>query len=150
MGVFPFFNAGSGKRAVQALGFCASLALSGCAGLGGDSDAPPVAETIETTPTPPVNARAEILAFLRSYLNDPGDVRDAAISDPFQRAVGGRNRFVVCVRYNARNADHVYAGARDRLAVFVRGRFDQLLENTQGACAAATYRPFPELEKLGR
>ena len=129
----------------------AALGVAGCMTVGNDADAPPpAAEVSEPVPVPPSNYKAEILAFLRTYLNDPGSTRAASITEPFLRGVGGRQRYVACLRYDTRNTAGNYTGPRDRLAVFVRGRFDQLLENGQDACAGATYRPFPELERLGR
>jgi hypothetical protein len=40
----------------------------------------------------PANYRPEILAFLKTYLNNPAGVHEAAIAAPVQRTVGGRAR----------------------------------------------------------
>src|SRR5262249_3332343 len=48
----------------------------------------------------PTNYRAEVLAYLRTYLNEPAGVREGAISEPALRPVVGGDRYVVCVRYN--------------------------------------------------
>ena len=98
----------------------------------------------------PVNYRADILEFLKTYLNDPRGVREAAISQPQSRSMEGRQRYVVCVRYNPRNASGGYAGVSDRLAIFFEGRFDQLMERAGEFCRDATFTPFPELERLSR
>ena len=37
----------------------------------------------------PNNYRAEILAFMKTYLNNPAGVREAAMADPVQRTIGG-------------------------------------------------------------
>lgn len=98
----------------------------------------------------PANYRAELLAFLRTYLNDPTNIRDASISEPVQRYTGGVRRYFLCVRYDARDSSGRYTGAADRAALFLDGRFDRLIEKPQDFCPAAAYAAFPELERLTR
>lgn len=98
----------------------------------------------------PAGYKADLLAFLRTYLNDPTNVREAAVSEPVLRPLGADTRYVACLRYNARDTVGKYSGARDRLAVYHRGRFDRLIENAREQCKDATYMPFPELERLTR
>lgn len=98
----------------------------------------------------PNNYRNEILAFMRTYLNNPVGVRDAAMAEPVQRKIGGRLRYVTCLRYATRESDGRYRDPRDRAVVYVDARLDRLLENPGDACAGATYAAFPELEKLVR
>ena len=98
----------------------------------------------------PANYKAELLAFLKTYLNDPVGVREASMAEPVQRTVGGRLRYISCLRYNAREADRSYRGAGERGVVYVDGRLDRIIENVSEACAGAAYAPFPELEKLTR
>ncbi|MDW4598000.1 hypothetical protein NQ253_26295, partial [Escherichia coli] len=89
-----------------------------------------------------------ILAFMRTYLNNPVGVREAGIAEPVQRTVGGRLRYVVCLRYSARDTDGNYRPARERGVLFVDGRLDRILDNAAEACAGASYAAFPELEKM--
>ncbi|GAB1716472.1 MAG: hypothetical protein NTAFB05_15140 [Nitrobacter sp.] len=98
----------------------------------------------------PADYRAQILAFLRTYLNNPVGVRDAAMAAPAQRTVGGRLRYVSCLRYNAREIDGSYGGVVQRAVVYVDARLDRMIENAGEVCAGAVYAPFPELEKLTR
>ena len=98
----------------------------------------------------PRNYRAEVLAFLKTYLNDPVGVRDAVIADPVERIVGGRLRYVVCLRFSARDADGGYREPRERGILFVDGRLDRIMENAAEPCAGAAYAPFAELGKLTR
>jgi hypothetical protein len=118
------------------------IALGACAG------APDGRESTATAY--PTNYKAELLAFLRTYLNDPSNIRDAFISEPSVRIVGAETRYVVCVRYEARRSSGEYAPSRERLAVYYGGRFDRFLESAREQCAGATYQPFPELERLSR
>jgi hypothetical protein len=100
---------------------------------------------------PPANHRAEILAYLRNYQNDPTGIRDAAIAEPALRPVpGGTQRYVVCLRYNAKSTTGKYEGTRERLVVFLGGRLDTMVPARGEQCANQTWQPFPELEKLRR
>jgi hypothetical protein len=98
----------------------------------------------------PNNYRSEILAFMRTYLNNPAGVREAVMAEPVQRSVGGRQRYVSCLRYVAREADGGTRGAGERAIVYVDGRLDRLLENASEVCAGSAYAAFPDLEKLSR
>lgn len=98
----------------------------------------------------PTNYRAEILAFMKTYLNNPVGVRDAAMAEPVQRTVGGRLRYVSCLRFAARDSDGSYREMRERAVLYVDGRLDRLIENASEPCAGVAYAPFPELEKLTR
>jgi hypothetical protein len=98
----------------------------------------------------PQNYRAEILAFMRTYLNNPVGVHDAAMAEPVQRTVGGRLRYVSCLRFAPREADGSYRPARERAILYVDGRLDRVVENASEPCAGAVYAPFPELEKMIR
>lgn len=98
----------------------------------------------------PNNYKSEVLAFMRTYLNNPVGVREAMMAEPVQRTIGGRLRYVSCLRYAARESDGRYRDPRERAVVYVDARLDRVLENSGDACAGATYLPFPELEKLTR
>jgi len=101
----------------------------------------------------PANYKADLLAYLRTYLNDPTHVRNAAVTAPFLKQVGPGERYVACVRYNARNTDGKYMGSKDGVAVYVSGkldRFDDSQRDAREMCKDAAFGPFPELEKLTR
>ena len=59
-------------------------------------------------------------------------------------------RYTVCVRYNAKDFDGSYAGIKQGMAVYSHGRFDRFVPQPHGPCDEAEYKPFPELEGLGR
>jgi len=98
----------------------------------------------------PPNYRAELLAFYKTYLTNPVGVREAALAEPALRKVGGRQRYVACVRYNPRQTDGRLRGLQEQAVLFVDGRLDRVLEEIDDTCAGAAYAPFPELEKLTR
>jgi hypothetical protein len=98
----------------------------------------------------PSNYRTELLAFMRTYLNNPVGVRDATMAEPVQRTVSGKMRWVSCVRYSERQSDGTYREPRERAVVFVAGRLDRVAQNSGELCAAAAYAPFPDMEKMSR
>jgi len=98
----------------------------------------------------PNNYKSEILAFMKTYLNNPVGVRDAVMAEPVQRVVGGRLRYVSCLRYSARESDGNYREPRERAILFVDGRLDRIVENASEPCTGAVYAPYPDLEKMVR
>ena len=121
------------------------LLLAGCAG-GRDGPETQGGAGVNVFPE---KYREEILAYQRSYLNDPTGIRSAAISQPALRKVGSVERYVVCVRFNAKAPSGGYAGVREHLAIFLAGKLDQM-GPTREECKDAAYEPFPELERLVR
>jgi hypothetical protein len=125
------------------------LVLAGC--FGSDDSGPPSFMEDSSAPQPyPENYRSELLAFMHTYLNDPVGVRDAMLADPVQRTVGGRDRYVACLRYSERQSDGTYRPPRESAVLFINGRLDRVLPNSSDACAGASYAPFPDLEKMSR
>jgi hypothetical protein len=128
------------------------LIVSGCL-TGGEENRGSISFTDDrgyTDQPYPRNYKNEVLAFMRTYLNNPAGVREAVMAEPVQRTVGGRLRYVSCIRYAPREPDGSYREPRERAVVYVDARLDRMLENPGDACAGATYAAFPELEKLSR
>ena len=103
----------------------------------------------------PVNYKGDLIAFMRTYLNDPTGVRGASVSPPQRKTVGSDpgERYVACVRYDARKTDGAYAGMKTGAAVYVSGKLDRFIDlqrETQDVCKDAAYEPFPELQRLTR
>ncbi|WP_315831799.1 hypothetical protein [Bradyrhizobium prioriisuperbiae] len=124
-----------------------ALAATACAS-GGDETAPYSGGSALAVQPYPATYRADLLAFMRTYLNDPRSVRDAAIAEPVQRDVGGKQRYVACVRYSASGQGD--AGAGERAVLYLDGRLERLIEKGRELCVGVTYTPFPEMEKLAR
>ena len=72
----------------------------------------------------PQNYKNDLMAFLRTYLNDPSHIRGAMVSQPQLKQAGPGERYVACVRYNAR-VDGKYAGVKDGAAIYVSGKLDR-------------------------
>lgn len=130
----------------------AGAALGGCTTDIGPSTAELKARW-EAQNVNPQNYRQDLLAFMRTYLNDPTHVRGAAVSQPQLRYIGPGDRYVVCVRYNARNTDGKYQGSKDGAATFVSGKLERFFDvprEVRDLCKDAAFAPFPELERLTR
>ncbi|MGH6727205.1 MAG: hypothetical protein ACREB8_11760, partial [Pseudolabrys sp.] len=101
----------------------------------------------------PQNYKTDLMAFLRTYLNDPTHIQGAAVSQPQLKTVGPGERYIACVRYNARKSGGRYAGAKEGVAVYVSGKLDRFFDGpgeVREACKDAVLAPFPELETLTR
>ena len=98
----------------------------------------------------PKNYRTEVVAFMHTYLNNPVGVHDAVLAEPVQRTIGGRLRYITCLRFTPRESDGTYRQSRERAIVYVDGRLDRIVENASEPCAGAVYVAFPELEKMTR
>ncbi len=140
---------GDGARWPRAgLFIAATLLLGGCAGhhFGfGEHDSGD--DRINVFPQ---NYKSEILAAMHSYFNDPTGIRDATMSTPMLKPVGNGTRYIVCLRFNGKQDNGMYAGDKLIAAEFLAGRFDDFLDvnAAREPCAGATLEPFPELEQL--
>jgi hypothetical protein len=131
------------------------VTLTGCSGIRESRDR---AEREQHINVYPDNFKSDLLAFLRTYLNDPTGIRDAYVADPVLKTSGAQTRYVACVRFNAKNSDGRYVGSKEGIAVYSRGRFEQFVEQPRDQsrdpvreqCNDANYQRFPELEALRR
>lgn len=139
---------------MRRLALVAALVLGGCS-----TDTVPFPEQHdmavrwEAQNVYPANYKGDVLAYMRTYLNNPEHVHGAALASPQLKTVGPGQRYIACVRYNARDNDGKYMGPKDGVAVYVSGRLDQFLDQpkmTREMCKDAVYAPFPELERLTR
>ena len=144
-----------GKRmAARLVASLAAAVLAGCATDIGPTSAELKARW-DAENIYPQNYRQDLLAFLRTYLNDPAQVRGAAVSQPQLKYIGPGDRYVSCVRFNARNTDGKYVGSKDGAATFVSGKLERFFDTPKELrelelCKDATFAPFPELERLTR
>jgi hypothetical protein len=134
--------------------FAAILLLPvGLAACAGSDDGKPITFTddrgVSDQPYPK-NYRTEVVAFMHTYLNNPVGVHDAVLAEPVQRTIGGRLRYITCLRFAPRESDGSYGQGRERAIVYVDGRLDRIVENASEPCAGAAYVAFPELEKMTR
>jgi len=100
--------------------------------------------------TVPRDYRADIVAFMRTYLNDPTNVRGAYVTAPALRTIDGASRYASCVRYSAKNSSGQYAPSKDSIVLFRVGRLDRVIDNARDQCRDAPFEPFPEMERMTR
>lgn len=132
--------------------FLAVMLAGGCATDVGPSEAELKARW-EAQNVYPEGFKKDLLAFLRTYLNDPSHVRAATVSPPQRKTAGSGERFIVCVRYDARNSDGEYTGVKGGYATYVSGKLDRYFDvpnEVAAMCKDIAFAPFPELEKLTR
>ncbi len=129
-----------------------AVSLGGCATEVGPSAAELKARW-EAANVYPEGYKRDLLAFMRTYLNNPEQVRAAQASQPQRKNVGAGERYVVCVRYRARKNDGKYAPPKDGAATFVSGKLDRFFDSDaelKSLCKDVVLEPFPELETLKR
>lgn len=141
-----------GLLALGLPGLALGLSLGGCA-----SDVGPTAAELkdrwEAQNVFPQDYKRDLLAFMRTYLNDPTRIRGAAASRPERKSVGQGERFVVCVRYTERKDDGTYGKPKDGAATFVSAKLDRFFDTAlevKALCKDAVLEPFPDMEKIKR
>jgi hypothetical protein len=97
----------------------------------------------------PKDYKFEIIEMVRGSLEDPTNIRDAAISEPVLKPVAGTTRYVICFRYNPRDA-HGYLGIKSLAAVYYAGQMTQIINAAPEQCGSVAFQPFLELQKLCR
>ena len=133
-------------------GLALSAMLAGCAGEVGPSAAELKARW-EAQNVYPAEYKRDLLAFMRTYLNDPSRIRGASASKPELKSVGQGERFVTCVRYRERKDGGALGPPRDGAATFVSAKLDRFFDTAvevKALCKDAEFEPFPEMEKITR
>ena len=128
------------------------FSLGGCANEVGPTAAE-LKDRWEAQNVFPTDYKRDILAFMRTYLNDPTRIRGAAASRPERKPVGQGERFVVCVRYTERKDNGTYGKPKDGAATFVFAKLDRFFDGemaVKALCKDAVLEPFPEMEKITR
>ena len=130
------------------------LLLAACA-TPGEPTLADIKAAWEARNIPPANYKGDIVAFMRTYLIDPNRVRGAGVSPPQRKTINSDpgERYIACVRYNARKSNGAYAGINTGVAVYVSGKLDRFFETPREVgelCKDATYEPFPELQEMTR
>ena len=140
------------RGALLTVTFLGAAVLGGCASDIGPSPAELKAQW-EAQNVYPQAYKGDLLAFMRTYLNDPTHVRGAVLSQPALKEIGPGQRYVACLRYNARDMQGKSMGLKDGAAVYVLAKLDRFIDTppaVKDICKDAVYAPFPELEALTR
>lgn len=140
---------------MRSLVLALALILGGCASIDSMNSQSRIESEINVAPE---NFKADILAAMRTYLNDPSNIRDAYVSEPALKGVDGGRRYMSCLRYNAKKGGGQYAGIKDNIVTFRAGKLDRVIDSSipreiaslREQCKDAAYVPFPELQQLSR
>jgi hypothetical protein len=97
----------------------------------------------------PAAYRTDVADFMRTWLENPGKVKDAFIGQPVLKPMSGTPLYVTCVRYNSRSTGGQYLGERSNVVVFLDGKVGQFLPGDPQVCAGLSYQRFAEVEQLG-
>jgi hypothetical protein len=129
--------------------------LAGCSGYKTDNMLDYITPGKVPEPPPvvrdryPEGYRTAVANVMRTWLENPGKVKDAFIAQPVLKPVSGTPLYVTCVRYNSRTTGGQYMGQRSNLVVFLDGKVGQFLTEDPQICAGLSYQRYPELEQLG-
>ncbi len=139
-----------GITAKQVVALMLPIVLAACASGDEGRSFSLFSDSKDTPQSFPPNYRTELLAFMKTYLNNPVGVHEAAMAEPVMRDVNGKMRYISCLRYSARESDGSYREPRERAVLFLNGRLDRLIEKSGELCAGVALAPFPEMEKMTR
>jgi hypothetical protein len=96
----------------------------------------------------PADYKVKIREWLALQLDDPKSIRDAYIAEPALKARGAVTRYIVCIKFDSKDARGQYQGNKEFAAFYYSGQITQIAEATRELCENALYRPYPELEKF--
>jgi hypothetical protein len=127
----------------------------GACGTTGEPTQADLRATWEERNVQPVNYKADIVAVMRTYLNDPSGVRNAGVTPAARKFLPGDpgERYASCLRYTAKDSTGKYAAAKTVVVVYANGKLDRVLDPPAVArevCKDAEFEPFRELEQLKR
>jgi hypothetical protein len=125
---------GGGPVALLAITLCA------CSSLGGE-------KKIEENAYP-ADYKAQIKEWLRLQVADPKSIRNAYIAEPALKARGAVTRYIVCLKFDAKDESGQYQGSKEFAAFYYAGQITQIPEATRETCENALYQPYPEIEKM--
>lgn len=95
----------------------------------------------------PADYKTRIGERLNLQVADPRSIRDAYIAEPALKPRGAVTRYLVCIKFDAKDERGQYQGNKEFAAVFYAGQITQIIDATSEMCENVLYRPFPELEK---
>ena len=130
------------------------LPLAAC-GTPGEPTQADLRATWEARNVPPTDYKGDIVAFMRTYLNDPTGERNAGVTPPARKALPGDpgERFVSCLRYTAKKSTGQYAAPATIIVIYANGKLDRAIDTpavVRDVCNDAVFEPFPELQRLVR
>jgi hypothetical protein len=96
----------------------------------------------------PTDYKPKIVGRLAVQLDSLKGIRDAYIAEPALKPRGAFTRYIICMRFDAKDAQGQYQGNKEYAAFYYQGQLTQIVDASREMCDGALYRPFPELEKF--
>jgi hypothetical protein len=96
----------------------------------------------------PTDYKPKIVERLALQVADRKSIRDAYIAEPALKPRGAFTRYIVCIRFDAKDGQGQYQGNKEFAAFYYQGQLTQIVDASREMCDGALYRPFPELEKF--
>jgi hypothetical protein len=96
----------------------------------------------------PTDYKPKIVERLALQLDRLKGIRDAYIAEPALKHRGTFTRYIICMRFDAKDAQGQYQGNKEYAAFYYQGQLTQIVDASREMCDGALYRPFPELEKF--
>jgi hypothetical protein len=96
----------------------------------------------------PADYKIRIREWLDLQVADSKSIRDAYIAEPALKPRGAVTRYIVCVKFDAKDEHGQYQGNKEFAAFYYAGQITQIAEASRETCENALYRPYPELEKF--
>jgi hypothetical protein len=96
----------------------------------------------------PTDYKPKIVERLALQVADRKSIRDAFIAEPVLKPRGTFTRYIVCIRFDAKDGQGQYQGNKEFAAFYYAGQLTQIVDASREMCDGALYRPFPELEKF--
>jgi hypothetical protein len=96
----------------------------------------------------PTDYRPKIVGRLAFQIAHLKGIRDAYIAEPALKPRGAFMRYIVCIRFDAKDEQDQYQGNKEYAAFYYQGQLTQIVDATREMCDGALYRPFPELERF--
>ena len=117
-----------------------AITLCACSSLGGEKK---IEENVY-----PADYKAKIKEWLRLQVADPKSIRNAYIAEPTLKTRGAVTRYIVCLKFDAKDENGQYQGNKEFAAFYYAGQITQIPEATRETCENALYQPYPEIEKM--
>ena len=142
MGVYGTKTRGQARVLAKGGGPVALLAITlcACSSLGGEKK---IEENVY-----PADYKAKIKEWLRLQVVDPKSIRNAYIAEPALKTRGAVTRYIVCLKFDAKDESGQYQGNKEFAAFYYAGEITQIPEATRETCENALYQPYPEIEKM--
>ena len=91
----------------------------------------------------PSNWKEIVASYIRNNYVDPYSIMDSEAAPPFMQQTLAYDRWIVCIRNNAKNRMGGYTGRKITEISIVKGQVDMVDDKNDLFCRDARFEPFP-------